>query len=58
MLGVRNLDVCLILVDEGVVFESFSESVNSCEKLVVYLENIMEEFEGENKWLYEKNEEL
>lgn len=48
----------MIFVDEGVVFESLSDSVNSCEKLLVYLENIMEEFEVENGCLYEKNEEL
>ncbi|XP_068708949.1 myosin heavy chain, cardiac muscle isoform-like isoform X2 [Montipora foliosa] len=56
--GARNLDVRLTSVDEGVVLESSSESANSREKLAAHLENTMEELEGENKRLYEKNEEL
>ena len=56
--GARNLEGRLTSVDEGVVLESSSESANSREKLAVHLENTMEELEGENKRLYEKNEEL
>lgn len=56
--GARNLEGRLTSVDEGVVLESSSDSANSREKLAVHLENTMEELEGENKRLYEKNEEL
>ena len=48
----------LTSVDEGVVLESSSDSTNSREKLASHLEYATEELEAENKWLYDRNEEL